>query len=265
MKGFHFALPLIILISLVSCANLTPPKAPAPVDRVVASSSANVAKAYYDLAVTLSKARANGHVCESGVYQENVIEALRNAREFDFGSDQIYKLLQKNSSDNRALKAQVGETFSYKMLLDKSMRLDAYTTTTKLRDLLTGTTFESQGVGVYGHTLEYHFSAGGKLTKKQLTSIDTIPITWSETTGTWKLNGYSTKKAGHLVSMTTEYLTGPNTGKNKTELFVLKRTCDYGGCFYGLIPANKVKESNLYTPKFYDFRVFDLKTDECDA
>lgn|GEM_PF-3506361 len=265
MKGIHQSIPLIILFSLISCANLNTQEEAKPVDRVVASSSADVAKAYYNLAVTLSKARANGHVCDSGVYQENVIEALRNAREFDFGSDQVYKLLQKNSSDNKALEAQVGETFSYKVLLDKSMRFDAYTTTAKLSALLSDTTFESQGVGAYGHTLEYHFINGGKLTKKQLTSIDTIPVTWAETTGTWKLNGYSTKKAGHLVSMTTEYLTGPNTGKNKTEVFVMKRTCDYGGCYYGLVPANKIKDNNRYTPKFYDFRVFDLKTDECEA
>lgn len=265
MKGFSLTLPIFILISLVSCAQIQKAKPTKSEGRIVASSSADVAKSYYDLAVTLSKARANGHVCDSGVYQENVIEALQNAREFDFGTDQIYKLLQADSPETKALKAQVGQTFSYKLLSDKSMKFDAYVKSSKVRDLLIGTTFESQGVGAFGHTLEYHFNSGNKITKKQLTNIDTFPMTWSETIGTWQMNGYSSKKGGHLVSMKTEYLTGPNTGKNKTEVFVIKRTCDYGACFYGLIPANKVNDRVHYTPKFYDFRVFDLKTDECDA
>lgn len=241
---------------------------PQPSERSVASTPEEIAKAYLNLGVTLSKARANTGVCESGVYQENIIQALNNARQFDFDAgNMIYKALNDTGNpDIQAIVAQVGNTLSFKLLKSKNMGLGAYRSSGSIEDLLEGTVFESQGVGAYGHFLEYHFNGGNKVTKKRLTNIDSWPIEWSETEGTWEANGYSNKHGGPLVSMKTKYLTGPNKGKNKTEVFVIKQTCEYGGCFYGLVPVNKIKEPNRWSnPSFYDFRVFDLKTDECDA
>jgi hypothetical protein len=233
--------------------------------REVASSSADIAKLYYDLAVTLSTARVNNHACESGVYEENVIEALERAREFDFDNFAIYELLKKDTEGNKIIKSQVGHTLAYKILTDKFMSFDGRTSISKLRGWLEGTRFSAPGQGAYGSTMNYSFKSGGVVVEKQLTDIDSWPFVWSESTGKWALNGYSQKHAGHRLSLTTKILTGPNKGKNKTKLFVIKRTCDFGSCMYGLIPINKVNEGNRYTPAFYDFKAFDLSTSECDA
>lgn len=202
------------------------------------------------------------------MYQENIIQALSNARQFEFDiGNFIYEYL--NDASNReaaAIEAEVGNTLSYKLLKSKNIGLGSYRSSSALENLLVGTLFESAGVGAYGHTLEYHFKAGNKVVKKQLTNIDNWPLEWSETVGTWEANGYSNKHNGPLVSMKTKYLTGPNKGKSKTEVFVVRQTCQGGGCFYGLVPVNKTNKKDYWqSPGWYDFRVFDLKTDECDA
>ncbi|MCF8060368.1 MAG: hypothetical protein K9K67_13790 [Bacteriovoracaceae bacterium] len=267
------SLILLLIFIVMGCAHnqetaSTELKASPVPNRSTASSSQDIAKAYFNLASTLSKARANSGVCESGVYQENIIQALNNARQFEFDNGYfIYQYLNDSSNpETNAIEAQVGNTLSYKLLKSKNMGLGAYNSKGSVSALMKNTSFESQGVGAYGHFLEYHFKANNKLVKRRLTNIDSWPIEWSETEGTWESNGYSNKHGGPLISIRSKYLTGPNKDKLKTEVFVIKQTCGYGECFYGLLPVNKVdKKQNWNTPEFRDFRVFDLKTDECDA
>jgi hypothetical protein len=271
--NFRISLISLALFVLASCAHNGPNEVnekmgPPRPNRTTASSSTDIAKAYFNLASTLSKARASSGVCESGVYQDNIIQALSNARQFEFDNGNfIYEYLNDPSNqDAAAIAGQVGNTLSYKLLKSKTMGLGAYRSKGAIQNLLMGTSWESQGVGAYGHFLEYHFKGSNKIIKRRLTNIDTWPIEWSETEGTWEANGFSNKHGGPLVSMKTKYLSGPNIGKNKTEVFVIKQTCEYGSCFYGLVPINKVDKAQYWnTPSFHDFRVFDLKTDECDA
>lgn len=265
---------ICVFVLISSCAHNSPkndvakegPKKPS--QRSLASNSTEIAKAYFNLAATLSKARSSSGVCESGVYQENIIQALSNARQFEFDNGNfIFEYLNDpNNEESVAIEKEVGNTLSFKLLKSKNMGLGAYQSKTAIEKLLIGTLFESAGVGAYGHTLEYHFQDSAKVIKKQLTNIDSWPLEWSETVGTWESNGHSNKHGGPLVSIKTKYLTGPNKGKNKTEVFVIRQTCQGNGCFYGLVPVNKINKKDYWqSPDWYDFRVFDLKTDECEA
>lgn len=239
-----------------------------PKNRYVASASGEISKLYFELAGALSKARRENHACESGVYEENVLEALERSKEFDFDNNNFQNLVKANPEHAKEIKDQIGHTLSYKVVMSDIpyyQSVQDIESTSKVRSLIEGTKFSAPGQGAYGSTMNLSFKQGGVVEKNQLTNIDSWPFVWEKSIGKWKLNGYSKKYHGNIVSVTTEILSGPNKGKSKTKAYLIKKTCEYGSCMYGLLPINKVDKKGYSTTPFYDYEAFDMNVNECDA
>ncbi len=240
----------------------------AQTNRQVASASGDISKLYFELAAALSKARRENHVCESGVYEENVLEALERSKEFDFDNNSFHDLVKSNPEKAKEIKEQIGHTLSYKVVMSDIpyfQSVQNIQSSSKVRPLIEGTKFSAPGHGAYGSTMNLTFKEGGVVEKRQLTDIDSWPFVWETSVGTWKLNGYNQKYSGNIISVTTDILVGPNKGKKKTKAYLLKKTCEYGSCMYGLLPINKVDKKQYSTNPFFDFEAFDMNVNECDA